>query len=168
MYTLKPSISRLASDESVISECAAYVTRSGYARACWPTLLKLYSYLVPGLTIHEWIEKHDVLALGIDPRRFVSFGIIKGFLRRVHRWPILQEKQTPAEGTEPKRKVEFDKVPRVASSLTSNKSKHEPRSGGDSTYTLRSMESHTSLGVSPSRTSLYTIDRANVEGLGRI
>ena len=150
MYTLKPSISRLASDDSVITECAAYVTRPSFPQPTWPTLLKLYSYLVPGLTIHEWIEKHKVLALGIDPRRFVSFGIIKGFLRRVHRWPIAQENKTP-EPT--KRKVEFDRVPRVTSSLGS---RPEARSGGDSTYTLRSMESHTSLGVSPSRTSIYT------------
>ena len=27
----------------------------------------------------------------IDVRRFVSFGVIKGFLRRVHRWPVLLE-----------------------------------------------------------------------------
>ncbi len=33
--------------------------------------------------------RHDVEARGIDVRRFVTFGIIKGFLRRVHRWPIL-------------------------------------------------------------------------------
>jgi hypothetical protein len=26
---------------------------------------------------------------GIDVQRFITFGVIKGFLRRVHRWPVL-------------------------------------------------------------------------------
>ena len=34
---------------------------------------------------------------GIDVRRFVSFGVIKGFLRRVHRWPVLLEGDQSAE-----------------------------------------------------------------------
>lgn len=29
-------------------------------------------------------------SLGIDIRRFVSFGVIKGILRRVHRWPVFR------------------------------------------------------------------------------
>ena len=38
--------------------------------------------------MHEWMETNEVRSRGIDVRRFVTFGIIKGFLRRVHRWPI--------------------------------------------------------------------------------
>lgn len=26
---------------------------------------------------------------GIDVQRFITFGVIKGFLRRIHRWPVL-------------------------------------------------------------------------------
>ena len=164
MYTLKPSISRLASAQTVITECAPYVTRQGFTHAAWPTLLKLYSRLVPGVTIHQWVEAHDILALGIDPRRFVSFGIIKGFLRRVHRWPILQDTKTPVvdgEPSEPRRRVEFDDPPGGSSLTLSNKSAKSSEktadalarsTAGASTYTLRSMESTQSLGVSPSRT----------------
>ncbi|KAG5653846.1 hypothetical protein H0H81_010119 [Sphagnurus paluster] len=45
--------------------------------------------LKPGKTVLEWMEAHDVHHLGIDVRRFTSFGVIKGFLRRVHRYPLL-------------------------------------------------------------------------------
>jgi hypothetical protein len=31
------------------------------------------------------------VSLNIDIRRFVSFGVIKGFLYRVHKYPILPE-----------------------------------------------------------------------------
>lgn len=54
----------------------------------------------------DWMHDYDVRSLGIDARRFTSFGVIKaspgifvvshttdvsrqGFLRRVHRWPVL-------------------------------------------------------------------------------
>lgn len=60
------------------------------------TLLHLYSRLKPGKTVYLWMEENDVAKLGIDPRRFVSFGVIKGFLRRVHRWPYLLSSPLPS------------------------------------------------------------------------
>jgi len=52
-------------------------------------LLHLYSPLKPGKTLNTWIEEHSVIERGIDVQRFITFGVIKGFLRRVHRWPVL-------------------------------------------------------------------------------
>ncbi|KAG9013633.1 Nitrogen permease regulator 2 [Tulasnella sp. JGI-2019a] len=89
MYTLKPSVQWLAEDPDVQSECAPYVTRSGYPHLPWTKLLYLYSRLKPGVDLHGWIEENDISRMGIDVRRFVSFGTIKGFLRRIHRYPIL-------------------------------------------------------------------------------
>ena len=43
----------------------------------WPKLLYLYSRLKPGRTVFEWMHDHDVRGLGIDVRRFTSFGVIK-------------------------------------------------------------------------------------------
>lgn len=152
MYTLKPSITRLAADETIIAECGSYVTRSGFVPASWPKLLRLYSKLLPGTTVHQWIEANDVLSLGIDPRRFISFGIIKGFLRRVHRWPVRVDHGHLPLFDPPKstgRKVEFDRFAKSGpsdSALT--------RSGpGDSSITLRSTETNTS-GLSPASASL--------------
>ena len=89
MYTVRPSIAVMAEDDVIIAECASYVTKPGHVLPVWPRLLGLYSSLRPAVTINEWIEENDVEAMGIDVRRFVSFGVIKGFLRRVHRYPIL-------------------------------------------------------------------------------
>ena len=115
MYTLKPNITRLSSDPTIISECGPYVTRTSHGRLSWPLLLRLYTKLLPGTTIHDWIESNDIMKLGIDPRRFVSFGIIKGFLRRVHRWPVVIDRGSPLFNLpfDPidggKRRVEFDR-----------------------------------------------------------
>ncbi len=43
----------------------------------WPDLLHLYSRLKAGITVYDWMQEHDVHRHGIDPRRFVSFGVIK-------------------------------------------------------------------------------------------
>ncbi|MCO5596195.1 hypothetical protein L7F22_050255 [Adiantum nelumboides] len=89
MYTVRPTIAVLAEDEIIMNECAAYVTKRGYALPTWPKLLSLYSSLRPSVTLNEWIEENDIDSVGIDVRRFVTFGVIKGFLRRVHRYPVL-------------------------------------------------------------------------------
>ncbi|PWN50339.1 NPR2-domain-containing protein [Violaceomyces palustris] len=100
MYTLRPSISRLADDQALGRECAAYVARPGYPTPSYPQLLKLYSLLRAGQTLHDWIEDNDIDAKGIDVRRFVSFGVLQGFLRRVHRYPVLLYPQPAADDAE--------------------------------------------------------------------
>ncbi|KAG8900855.1 Nitrogen permease regulator 2 [Tulasnella sp. 403] len=101
VYALKPAVQWLASDASVIAECGPYVTRPGHTQLPWPKLLQLYSRLKRGKTVHDWIEENDIANQGIDPRRFVSFGVIKGFVRRVHRYPIL----VPREKSSKKKRV---------------------------------------------------------------
>ncbi|KAH9484115.1 Nitrogen permease regulator 2-like protein [Psilocybe cubensis] len=88
MYTLKKSVQWLADEAHVKEECGPYVTKPGKTIPDWPRLLHLYSRLKPGKTIFDWMKSHDVESLGIDVRRFTSFGVIKGFLRRVHRYPV--------------------------------------------------------------------------------
>ncbi|KZV72939.1 NPR2-domain-containing protein [Peniophora sp. CONT] len=95
MYTLRKSVQWLADEAHVKDECGAYVVREGRAIPDWPKLLHLYSRLKPGKTVFEWMQDYDVRSLGIDARRFTSFGVIKGFLRRVHRWPVLLDDIPP-------------------------------------------------------------------------
>ncbi|KAK7054766.1 Nitrogen permease regulator 2 [Paramarasmius palmivorus] len=95
MYTLSRSIQWLAQEAHVKEECGPYSTKPGYPVPDWPTLLHLYSRMKPGKTVFEWMESHSVHELGIDVRRFTSFGVIKGFLRRVHRWPVLLPVEIP-------------------------------------------------------------------------
>ncbi|KAF5389804.1 hypothetical protein D9757_003726 [Collybiopsis confluens] len=117
MYTLRKSIQWLASEFHVKEECGPYSAKPGkYTHAHlpvarlartlvrylgfpipdWPKLLHLYSRLKPGRTVLEWMEEYDVQKLGIDVRRFMSFGVIKGFLRRVHRYPVFIPGSKPA------------------------------------------------------------------------
>lgn len=89
MYTLRKSVQWLADELHVKDECGPYVTKPGKSIPDWPRLLHLYSRFKPGKTVFEWMESYGAHDLGIDVRRFTSFGVIKGFLRRVHRYPVL-------------------------------------------------------------------------------
>lgn len=94
MYTLRKCIQSLAIEADVREECGPYVTKPGTAilhpfkfsvnsqpLGCqipdWPKLLHLYSRLKPGKTVLEWMETYGIHELGIDVRRFTSFGVIK-------------------------------------------------------------------------------------------
>ncbi|KAF4576749.1 Nitrogen permease regulator 2 [Pleurotus pulmonarius] len=88
MYTLRKTIQWLADESHVRDECGPYVTKPARTIPDWPQLLHLYSRLKPGKTVLQWIQDYDVEEMDIDVRRFTSFGVIKGFLRRVHRFPI--------------------------------------------------------------------------------
>jgi nitrogen permease regulator 2-like protein len=98
MYTLRNSIQWLADEAHVKEECGPYVIKEGMVCSIrlylhladasrdllagrsipdWPKLLHLYSRMKPGKTVFEWMQDHDARSLGIDVRRFASFGVIK-------------------------------------------------------------------------------------------
>jgi hypothetical protein len=52
----------------------------------YETLITLYTSLRQGLTLKAWVLDNLDLLSGIDIRRFITFGIIKGFLYRVHKY----------------------------------------------------------------------------------
>ena len=52
------------------------------------TLIEMYCSLRQGLSVKSWCMEHvDVVRL-VDIRRFITFGVIKGFLYRVHKYAI--------------------------------------------------------------------------------
>lgn len=52
-------------------------------------LVHLYTTLRQGQTLKHWCSEQGVLLAGIDVRRFITFGIIKGFLYRVHKYVVV-------------------------------------------------------------------------------
>lgn len=52
------------------------------------TLVQLYASLRQGLTLKNWCLEHIALLKGIDVRRFITFGLIRGFLYRVHKYVL--------------------------------------------------------------------------------
>ncbi|KAK2742499.1 Nitrogen permease regulator 2 [Myotisia sp. PD_48] len=54
-------------------------------------IIELYASLRQGQTVKQWYLKHMQELANIDVRRFITFGIIKGFLYRAHKYPFATE-----------------------------------------------------------------------------
>lgn len=52
------------------------------------TLIQLYSSMRQGVTLRAWVVENAALLPHVDVRRLVTFGVIKGFLYRVHKYAI--------------------------------------------------------------------------------
>jgi nitrogen permease regulator 2-like protein len=90
MYACTPEISTLVADPRMQEECAAYIAAGGPTgpKTQAHLIIELYCSLEQGLSVKQWATKKGGLLQGVDIRRFISFGIIKGFLYRIHKYAI--------------------------------------------------------------------------------
>lgn len=100
IYVLRPQVARMFDDVQMGNECASYVARPGHLPLPVPTLFRMYSLLRSGRTLHEWVEIAGHYVHSIDIRRFITFGVIKGFVRRVHRYPVLMSSNEPLDSSQ--------------------------------------------------------------------
>ena len=90
IYALTPEVLIFVQDEAMQKECAAYVAADGpWAEPIeLSRVVKLMLKLRQGMSVKSWsIENADNLR-GVDIRRLITFGVIKGFVYRVHKYPI--------------------------------------------------------------------------------
>ncbi|PVI06762.1 nitrogen permease regulator 2 [Periconia macrospinosa] len=63
-------------------------SKDEYSQIPHSTLITLYTSLRQGLTLRNWVLENLPLLSGIDIRRLITFGIIKGFLYRIHKYAV--------------------------------------------------------------------------------
>lgn len=108
IYTCTSRVVEFVRDEGGMqAECAAYVAvpsppkpnheKDNDNNPKLPSkeiLIDLYTSLQPGIPLRDFcLDRAEVLA-NIDIRRFITFGIIKGFLRRIHKFALSTEIST--------------------------------------------------------------------------
>ncbi|KAJ9403869.1 hypothetical protein DTO045G8_8432 [Paecilomyces variotii] len=59
-------------------------------------IVELYASLQQGQSVKQWYAQHSQQLANIDVRRFITFGIIKGFLYRVHKYAYATGLPAPA------------------------------------------------------------------------
>ncbi|KAI7832399.1 nitrogen permease regulator 2-domain-containing protein [Gamsiella multidivaricata] len=89
IYAVKLEMMRLTEDVALQNECVSYVTLPDMHAPSFAKIFSLYCSLQYGVVLQDWIEQNQIADYNIDVRRFISFGVIKGFLYRVHKYPIL-------------------------------------------------------------------------------
>ncbi|ORZ41383.1 nitrogen permease regulator 2, partial [Catenaria anguillulae PL171] len=99
MYVPTAKLRRLANDVDAQEACVQYILRPNHLSPppssalthvlLTPTrVLTLYASLKPGVTVAEFMANSAFPTNVADIRRFVVFGVTKGWIRRVHRYPI--------------------------------------------------------------------------------
>ncbi|KAF9912147.1 Nitrogen permease regulator 2 [Linnemannia zychae] len=99
IYAVKMEMMRLTEDVALQCECVAYVTLPDMHAPSFAKIFSLYCSLQYGVVLQDWIEQNQIADYNIDVRRFISFGVIKGFLYRVHKYPILDYYDPLAPGS---------------------------------------------------------------------
>uniref|UniRef100_UPI00358F582E GATOR1 complex protein NPRL2 isoform X3 n=1 Tax=Myxine glutinosa TaxID=7769 RepID=UPI00358F582E len=94
VYCATPRLQLLAEDAPLQDECLTYITKPGYRKATLRAAFLLYSSLSPGTTVRDLCCRHAPHLQHIDERKLVQFGLMKGFIRRLHKIPL----KLPAEG----------------------------------------------------------------------
>lgn len=61
-------------------------------------IVQLFACLKQGLTVRQWCLQNSNVLANIDVRRFITFGVIKGFLYRVHRYAVRTSFLKAADG----------------------------------------------------------------------
>ena len=59
-------------------------------------IVELYAALKQGQNVKQWYTQHSHQLANIDVRRFITFGVIKGFLYRVHKYAYATGYPAPA------------------------------------------------------------------------
>ncbi|KAH9833916.1 nitrogen permease regulator 2 [Teratosphaeria destructans] len=102
IYVATADLAWFAKDSGMVEECCRYVgtertspSIDGPLDLPTPeTLITLYSSLSPGVLLQDFVLAREKELTNIDIRRFITFGIIKGFVRRVHKFALAID--TPA------------------------------------------------------------------------
>jgi hypothetical protein len=82
-------LSKLLSNPELIEECIQFISIPMSNPITTGQLCSLFCMIGGGMQASQWVSQNSYLVQQIDPRRFFLFGVIKGFLVRLHKYPIL-------------------------------------------------------------------------------
>eukprot|EP00794_Sanderia_malayensis_P017428 gene17428-19172_t len=88
-YALTPEINKLSKDNEMQKECIKWVAADISHLPNFKDVFMLYCAMGPGITVKDLCIRHDMAILKIDPRLLVQYGLIKGFIHRLDKYPIL-------------------------------------------------------------------------------
>jgi len=92
VYAQTADIGVIFADVGMQAECARYIATGigqGHGRVLAnDDVLRLFASTRHGLTVRAWCEENAAPLDGVDVRRFMTFGVVKGLLYRVHKYAV--------------------------------------------------------------------------------
>lgn len=102
VYAPTEHMAWFARDGDMQAESCRYIVTEAALRECGTgppspaAVLELYAMLRPGRSVADFCLAHASALKAIDVRRLVTFGVLKGFLRRMHKYALLLEPASTA------------------------------------------------------------------------
>ena len=88
IYATTPRINEFLVLEDIQVAAATYITQPGRKPPPPKVIFELYSSLKPGMTLQQFCTRYNTRKLNIIDYRFITFGLVHGFIRRVFEYPI--------------------------------------------------------------------------------
>jgi hypothetical protein len=89
VYTVTRDINKLMEDNHLQQECLKFVAKSERSSPDLRDVFMLYCDFTPGTTVKDLCTRQtSPHSLRVDERKLVQFGVMKGLLRRMHKYPV--------------------------------------------------------------------------------
>lgn len=88
VYTCTPEMSSLARDTKLQEDCLKFVAKQGRPAPTFRSVFMLYCGLTYGTSVRDICTRSNPHMLGVDERKLVQFGLMKGLIRRIHKYPV--------------------------------------------------------------------------------
>ncbi|XP_031573687.1 GATOR complex protein NPRL2-like [Actinia tenebrosa] len=92
VYIPTPEMNKLVTEKKLQDECITYSPKKGAVLPTFYDVFKLYCGLSPGVTVRDLCARFNPGSLRIDERRLIQFGVMRGLIRRLHKYPVLLTK----------------------------------------------------------------------------
>ena len=140
IYACTPSISEFIEDDAAQKECLEYIYEgatdeekgvpsddSSNKKLGTTSLIEHYLSLRQGLSVRAWYMDQATTLVGVDVRRLITFGVIRGFLYRVHKYALASKSRSGSK----RNRLHLPKLDPNSSSLNSSSNNDLPPGSWD-------------------------------------
>ena len=87
IYACNHRFSEFIQSNQLQDQCLQYVSKKGYVIQIGQ-IIKLYCCLKESINLEQWVQDNLRFVEMIEIRKFIIFGVLSGFLSRVHCYPV--------------------------------------------------------------------------------
>lgn len=90
IYVTTPRLVELYSDTALSEECLrACAKQDSTTMPAFKHVFQMFSAMKPGVTVKEICIRQNPSQLGIDEKKLIRFGLMKGILRQLQKYPVM-------------------------------------------------------------------------------
>lgn len=101
VYATTPKLRRLAEDRRLQEECIKHVARYPRQPPTVRDVFRMFCSMTRGTTVRDICIRLSPHTLRINERKLVQFGLLEGFIHRIHKFPVGNVEKPDPQSTAP-------------------------------------------------------------------